>query len=203
MLDADVKTSRREARRQAQRERILAAAQECFIQGGFHGASMAAIAKTAGMSPGLIYRYFKNKNAIILAIIDSQLAIARQRIREMRATDDMSQGIVDYFDAHDRVDHGSMNSALFLEIAAQATRDPEIGRAFTRFSRTVQDELIGWLKRGTESGGHGLVPETARGRALSLTLLIEGLKVRKVLEPDLDRTLLKESVDELLRALEL
>ena len=30
---------------------------------------MAAIAEVAGMSPGLIYRYFDSKNAIILAII--------------------------------------------------------------------------------------------------------------------------------------
>lgn len=203
MVEVAPSTSRREVRRQAQRQRILAAAQQCFIQSGFHGASMASIAKTAGMSPGLIYRYFENKNAIILAIIDSQLETARRRIRDMRATDDMSQGILDYFDAHDTADHGSMNAALFLEIAAEATRDPEIGQAFTRFSRAVQDGVVGWLQRSTESGGHGLAPDIARERALSLTLLIEGLKVRKVLEPDLDRVLLKDSVDRLIGALEL
>lgn len=203
MVEVAPRTPHRQARRQAQRARILAAAQECFIRSGFHGASMAAIAKTAGISPGLIYRYFENKNAIILAIIDSQLATARQRIRDMRATDDMSQGIVDYFEAHDTTDHGSMNTALFFEIAAEATRDPEIARAFRGFSRAVQDEVVDWLQRSSESGGHGLAPQASRERALSLTLLIEGLKVRKVLEPDLDRGLLKESIDKLVRALDL
>lgn len=203
MLDVDTTSHRRAARRQAQTERILAAAQECFINSGFHGASMAAIAKTAGISPGLIYRYFENKNAIILAIIDSELATARQRIRDMRATDDVSQGFVDYFEAHDTADHGSMNTALFFEIAAEATRDPEIARALTRFSRTVQEEVVGWLQRSSESGGHGLAPQVARERALSLILFIEGLKVRKVLEPDLDRDLLKASVGKLVGALEL
>ena len=41
-----------EARIGAQRERILTAAQECFIGHGFHAASMASIAETAGMSAG-------------------------------------------------------------------------------------------------------------------------------------------------------
>ena len=59
-------TARRRPRRQGgARSRsarsILDAAKKCFIEHGFHAASMANIAETAGMSPGLIYRYFENK----------------------------------------------------------------------------------------------------------------------------------------------
>ena len=53
----------RKARADAQRSRILAAAEKCFVQQGFHAASMASIATTAGMSPGLIYRYFPGKHS--------------------------------------------------------------------------------------------------------------------------------------------
>ena len=60
-------------RAEAQRERILCAAQKCFIEHGFHAASMANIAETAQMSAGLMYRYFENKNAIVLAIVQRQL----------------------------------------------------------------------------------------------------------------------------------
>ena len=56
-------------RAQTQCERILNAAKHCFIKYGFHAASMANIADAAKMSAGLIYRYFANKNSIILAII--------------------------------------------------------------------------------------------------------------------------------------
>ncbi len=62
------------ARTQSQRDRILKAAQQSFIRHGFHAAGMAGIAQAAQMSPGLIYRYFDSKNAIILAIIERQLA---------------------------------------------------------------------------------------------------------------------------------
>ena len=55
-------------RAEVQRERILCAAQKCFIEHGFHAASMANIAAAAQMSAGLMYRYFENKSAIVRAI---------------------------------------------------------------------------------------------------------------------------------------
>jgi AcrR family transcriptional regulator len=188
--------------KRAQRLRILAAAQQRFIESGFYNASMAAIAETAGMSPGLIYRYFDSKNAIILAIIEQQLEIAQGRIRETRSTEDLCGGFVDYFNAHDTAGTGSMSAALFLEIAAEATRDPEIALAMSRFDKAVRAELVDWLQRSPEEGGYGLAEREATERALALTLLMEGLKVRKVREPGLDRRILRSALDKLIGALE-
>ena len=52
---------------------MLDAAAICFRNHGFHGASMAQISKTAGMSPGHIYHYFDNKEAIIAAIVERDM----------------------------------------------------------------------------------------------------------------------------------
>ena len=71
------RTTKDTPRAEAQRERILCAAQRCFIEYGFHAASMASIAETAQMSAGLMYRYFENKSAIVLAIIERQLQEGR------------------------------------------------------------------------------------------------------------------------------
>ena len=60
-------------RAEQQRARILDAARRCFSERGFQGASIAAIAEAAGMSQGLIYRYFTNKAAIVRAITDGLL----------------------------------------------------------------------------------------------------------------------------------
>src|SRR5690606_20893936 len=54
-------------RAQAQRARIMAAARKCFVEYGFHAASMGNIAQQADMSAGLIYRYYASKSAIIIA----------------------------------------------------------------------------------------------------------------------------------------
>src|SRR2546430_6635164 len=46
---------------------ILDAALVCFAQRGFHQTSMHDISAEAGISVGLIYRYFANKEAVISA----------------------------------------------------------------------------------------------------------------------------------------
>ena len=75
-----------------QRERILDAAEMCFIQSGFHGASMAHIATTAGMSPGLIYRYFDSKSAIVKAIIERHLESEHyKKIGQLHSAEDVSR----------------------------------------------------------------------------------------------------------------
>ncbi len=52
------------------RRRALAAAEEAFAAQGFHGASLSAIARTAGLSnPGLIHHY-PTKSALYLALLD-------------------------------------------------------------------------------------------------------------------------------------
>src|SRR5438270_13851971 len=49
---------------------ILDAAVVCFAKRGFHQTSMHDISAEAGISVGLIYRYFANKEAVISAMAD-------------------------------------------------------------------------------------------------------------------------------------
>jgi AcrR family transcriptional regulator len=135
--------------KRAQRERILAAAQKRFICSGFHSASMATIAETAGMSPGLIYRYFANKNAIILAIIEQQLKIAQRRIRDMRSTDGAStQAALDLsrwvpFGRRAEVgDNLAVSSSPEIPIAL-AWRDSPFRRGWAFISHTPRSGTLG------------------------------------------------------------
>ena len=41
---------------QARREHILDAAERCFVNKGFHPATMDGICREAGVSPGALYR---------------------------------------------------------------------------------------------------------------------------------------------------
>ncbi len=162
---------------------------------------MATIAETAGMSPGLIYRYFENKNAIILAIIEQQLKVARRRIRKLHSSDNLSKRIVDYLDEREPDEDNSMNMALYLEISAQATRDPQIAEALGRYDDTVCTELGDWLRRSREEGGYGLPEAVAPARALVLLCLIEGLKLRGPRGPAPDSRMLRKTLDDVLDAL--
>lgn len=50
------------------REQILQSALALISKNGFHGASVTAVAKAANVGMGTIYRYFDNKEALIIEI---------------------------------------------------------------------------------------------------------------------------------------
>jgi AcrR family transcriptional regulator len=187
---ADPKATRVEA----QRKRILDAAQHCFIEHGFHGASMANIAETADMSAGLIYRYFENKSAIILAIVEEQLVLLREEI-SLNDRPELARLMADNYARTCDARRG-MNAALLLEISAEATRDPQIAQALDDYDAAVRQALCEWLSRDHKQGGQGLPKDVAPRRALVLQCLFEGLKLRETREPGLDRGLLLAALQE-------
>jgi len=197
-----VEESKACTRAEAQRSRILRAAQQCFVDKGFHAASMAAIAQAAEMSPGLIYRYFKSKNEIILAIIEQQLGLARARIGELHGAEDLAAGITRAFQATAGAGDKGISAPLFLEMSAEATRDPQIAAAIREFDTTVRADIEHVLSRSAKQGGYGLTAgSAAAGRALLLVCLLDGLKVREAREPHLDRKLLHAALTQLLNEL--
>lgn len=185
----------------AQRKRILRAAQKCFVEHGFHAASMATIAETAAMSPGLIYRYFRGKNEIILAIIEQQLGVARERIAELHATEDIAAALAGSYGAAEQEDAERISAPLFLEMSAAATRDRQIAAATRVSDAAVREAIAQVLARSRAEGGYAMPRSMAVERALMLMCLFEGLRVREAREPGLDRKLLKAALTRLLAAI--
>ena len=58
-----------EASRREREERLLTAARQCFCAQGYEATSIAGIARVAGVSDGLMYRYFADKRALLLAVL--------------------------------------------------------------------------------------------------------------------------------------
>ena len=182
-------------RAEAQRERILCAAQKCFIEHGFHAASMANIAETAGMSAGLMYRYFENKNAIVLAIIERQLQEGRAQIARLHSSSELAGELFDAFSRWQARDPSVMNAALFLEMSAEATRDPQIAEALRVSDELIDADLRSLMSRSREDGGLGLPPETVATRTFLLQCFIKGLAVSAVRQPHMHTGALKDAID--------
>ena len=199
MSAAARKTPKAEAHAESQRERILDAAQKCFIEHGFHGASMALIAKTAAISVGLAYRYFDGKNAIMLAIIARELEGKRERIQELCAGNDFLGAVLEKFAAWQKGSPDIMNAAIFLEMSAEASRSPEIAQAIRASDAHVRLEFERWLQLDRGEGGLGLQPGEARMRGLLMQCLIEGLVVRAARDPGLDPEALRRALEPVFR----
>jgi AcrR family transcriptional regulator len=57
------------------RQTILDAAAALFAQRGFSGTSMADIVAASGVATGTVYRYFDNKDAVVMAVSESALGV--------------------------------------------------------------------------------------------------------------------------------
>lgn len=184
-----------EARTQQQRDRILNAARSCFVKHGFHAASMAKIAETAAMSPGLIYRYFDSKNAIILAIIEQQLEQARADIAALEPDADLVPVLTQLFTRWQRDDCELMSPALMLEMTAEATRDPQIARALADADRVTGADLDSWLDKAARRNGNDASSRQVEARSFLLRCLLGGLALRAIREPELDPDVLVDSLE--------
>jgi AcrR family transcriptional regulator len=64
--------------REATRLAILNAATKLFAENGYVHTSMRGVAENAGISPGLTYHYFKNKEQLLIAAFDHNMATLNQ-----------------------------------------------------------------------------------------------------------------------------
>lgn len=130
------------------RQQIQDAAAACFRRSGFHGASMQEIARTANLSVGQIYRYFENKEAIIEAIVEQDLADKREKFAEFYETsEDLAQhmiencaGAIDKFWDRER-------AALMLEVLAEAARNPRVAAILHRRDEEEHDLMALFRER--------------------------------------------------------
>ena len=68
---AQVKGTKRREKAESTRRRLIHAAHKEFLDNGFHGATMAAIARRAGVAGQTVYFVFHTKAELLSAVIDA------------------------------------------------------------------------------------------------------------------------------------
>lgn len=163
---------------EARRQQIQDAAAACFRRSGFHGASMQEIARTANLSVGQIYRYFENKEAIIQAIVEQDLADKREKFAEFYETPgDMANymvencaGAIDKFWDRER-------AALMLEVLAEAARNPKVAAILHR--RDEQEREMTELFR-SRIRRKGWSEEETELRGELISMMFDGMATRSI-----------------------
>lgn len=170
---------------ETRRQQILDAACDQVRRSGFHGASMAEIAKAAGLSVGQIYRYFENKEAIIAAIVAQDLAEMREKFAELESRPgDLLDSISEHMpEAVDKC-YDMGRAALVLEVLAEAARNSKVA-AIVRAADCQERALSrAMLERNRK-------PEWSEAefeaRAEMIAVIFDGLIMRAVNNPGADR----------------
>lgn len=127
-----------EARATATRDRILQGALRAFADGGYRGTTVPAIAAEAGVSVGLIYRYFESKAELFLSMCEQETAARLEELvtelGEISAPDErLRQAVARYVDA---IPEGW--GALLTNAWAEADLDPRLRAALDRRSARLR-----------------------------------------------------------------
>ena len=186
---------------QSRRLQVLDAASDCFRRRGYHGAGMAEISKTAGMSPGHIYNYFENKEAIIDAIIERDMeemfSVFNTFLQaEGPLLDVMLDGCEDGVDKHLDVEKG----ALKLEMISEAARNDKVALSL-QANDVEARRLMKQLLRRDGSLVSDLPDLELDSRISVMFALFGGLMIRRVLNPQLDREMVLIALKPVIRTL--
>jgi len=131
---------------------IIAAAASLFAQKGFNGTTTRAIAKTAGISEALLFRYFPTKRALYAAIIAAKSQLSQLMASIEQAADKRDDVQVFTLIASFRIHRGADPSLLRL-LLFSALEGHELSDMFFRNRHRVFYEfLAGYIARRTREG---------------------------------------------------
>src|SRR5207249_1527327 len=139
---------------------ILDAALICFAKRGFHQTSMHDISAEAGISVGLIYRYFENKEAVISAMADRHKKEIGEVLERARQAPTLLESLEILFTAHCCEDAPQVVSAFVVDLYAEASRNPRVADLVRDVLKTSMDGVIELIERAPEAQNaeHGLTP---------------------------------------------
>lgn len=145
---------------QDRRSQILDAALICFGKRGFHQASMHDISAEAGISVGLIYRYFENKEAVISAMADrhkKEISLVLERARQAPT---LLESLEILFTAHCCENEPHVLSAFVVDLYAEASRNPVLADVVRDVLTTAMDGVTELIARSPEAKNstHDLSP---------------------------------------------
>jgi len=142
------------------RTQILDAALVCFAKRGFHQASMHDISAEAGISVGLIYRYFENKDAVISAMADRHKKEIHEVVQRAKQAPTLLESLEILFTAHCCEDAPQVVSAFVVDLYAEASRNQRVADLVRDVLQTAMDGVTDLIARAPEAqaAAHGLSP---------------------------------------------
>ena len=182
--DSDTRLTRRGSSHEVpekRREQLLAAAIRCFGKTGYYGTTMDAVAVDAGLSKGSLYRFFKSKDELLLAILDEfvseidrqilanalETGVLRQIFNMCRTSIEFMSGQQQLLSVWFEFFHHDVGKVRMQEIYAK--------------NRQELGELI---KAGVESGE--IAPTSVQGAVDAILAFVEGLLILAHIETSFD-----------------
>ncbi|MBL0885182.1 TetR/AcrR family transcriptional regulator [Myceligenerans indicum] len=169
----------------ARRRHILAAAARRFVRDGFHQTSIQDVIDEAGLSPGGVYRYFRSKDDIIVAISLEAIGAVQEVVQDaVRTHRPLAELVAALPQAIAELDQADDRMRLAVQAWGEALRNPTLGEAMREGAATVVAVLRERILVGQQDGDVAaqVDPDAAAHALLSL---IQGFILQRAWNPEL------------------
>lgn len=181
--------NRRDLAAEEARNRILVAAADCIVRDGLVNVRMAGIARTAGVSSGLVHYHFATKEQLFTEVLSHSSAISQaltERALE-RAGTQPAQRLSAFLDrclpSDEQLTH---DWRLWQELDLLCLRQPALAKVGTDVYETIYASITDIIETGVAAGVFALDTQDARLVAETAVALCDGAGARVVAPgPDL------------------
>jgi AcrR family transcriptional regulator len=146
MSKADVAAERK--------DQIVRATVDCITKYGYHNFSMQDVARTAGVSKGIIHYYFLNKDELMMSVLDKVAGdIERVLASEMESITDSAKKLEVFVDVcFDIVRSTKEYYQVNMDFWTQINQKDEVRRVIARHYNKFRDSAMAVIKEGVHSG---------------------------------------------------
>ncbi|RLE95860.1 MAG: hypothetical protein DRJ55_01030 [Thermoprotei archaeon] len=127
-------------KKQNVREKIVEAAMQVFAEKGFFKATIDQVARTAGVSKGLVFWYFRSKNELIVEVAKRSLpldVISSCLRKGLKGKELLNQIALEYIKKYS----SNENRRLLFQALSIKTVYPAIGREITKLCDNLLDKV--------------------------------------------------------------
>ena len=168
------------------RQSLIDATLRCLATGGYQSASVRAITKAAGVTPGLLRYYFEEKSSLMLeayrqfkrgalaAYLQAAADAGPEPARQLQA---FTRAVL-FFNADDR---SEMN--IWVSFQELVITDAEMAAAQAEYYDCFLEALAGWITDIYAARGEQLMPGAVRKLAIGVNSVIDGVRLECSLNP--------------------
>jgi len=132
------------------RDQLLNTAENLFYREGYHATGIDRILAESGVAKMTLYKHFKSKDELILAVLDARHELMLTRLRERAGKLPPREALLGVFDGLHGMIHGNgaFCGCLFINAAAEyQDREHPIHRRSAAYKAELQSHLRELLER--------------------------------------------------------
>lgn len=110
----------------------------CFARRGFHQATMQDISQAAGISVGLIYRYFQSKEEVIATMASEHMRELQRKLHEAKSIANLFEALEHVVWCDQKEFEADVEASFVVDLFAESARNPQVRQLVTQ----IQDAVL-------------------------------------------------------------